>query len=156
MAYATLLSGDPYATYRQIDVVGRTAEAQGPGLVQLLYEELVSALRAAAWAVENNQLRTKSERVTRATAILFALESNLDFERGGEVSTTLSVSAAQSSMPRSASTRGRSGMQLAASARSPRHGGWRERHKSQRRPRSGRNPTLLLEPVAPREIPDHT
>ncbi len=89
MAYATLLSGDPYATYRQIDVVGRTAEAQGPGLVQLLYEELVSALRAAAWAVENNQLRTKSERVTRATAILFALESGLDFERGGEVSQTL-------------------------------------------------------------------
>lgn len=89
MAYATLLSGDPYATYRQIDVVGRTAEAQGPGLVQLLYEELVSALRAAAWAVENNQLRTKSERVTRATAILFALESGLDFERGGAVSATL-------------------------------------------------------------------
>ncbi len=89
MAYATLLSGDPYATYRQIDVVGRTAEAQGPGLVQLLYEELVSALRAAAWAVENNQLRTKSERVTRATAILFALESGLDFERGGDVSNTL-------------------------------------------------------------------
>lgn len=89
MAYATALSGDPFATYRQIDVVGRTAEAQGPGLVQLLYEELVSALRAAAWAVENNQLRTKSERVTRATAILFALESGLDFERGGDVSATL-------------------------------------------------------------------
>ena len=89
MAYATLLSGDPYATYRQIDVVGRTAEAQGPGLVQLLYEELVAALRAAAWAVENNQLRTKSERITRATAILFALEAGLDFERGGEVSGTL-------------------------------------------------------------------
>ena len=65
------------------------AEARGPGLVQLLYEELVSALRAAAWAVENNQLRTKSERVTRATAILFALESGLDFERGGDVSATL-------------------------------------------------------------------
>lgn len=89
MAYATALSGDPYATYRQIDVVGRTAEAKGPGLVQLLYEELISALRAAAWAMDNNQLRTKSERVTRATAILFALESGLDFERGGEVSMTL-------------------------------------------------------------------
>jgi flagellar protein FliS len=49
----------------------------------------VSALRAAAWAVENNQLRTKSERITRATAILFALESGLDFERGGDVSHTL-------------------------------------------------------------------
>ncbi|MFN3433035.1 MAG: flagellar export chaperone FliS [Sphingomonas sp.] len=89
MAYATALSGDPFATYRQIDVVGRTAEAQGPGLVQLLYEELVSALRAAAWAVENNPLPTKRERVTRATAILFALESGLDFERGGDVSATL-------------------------------------------------------------------
>jgi flagellar protein FliS len=89
MAYATALRGDPYATYRQIDVVGRTAEAQGPDLVQLLYEELVSALRAAAWAVEHDQLRTKSERVTRATAILFALEAGLDFERGGDVSATL-------------------------------------------------------------------
>ena len=89
MAYATALRGDPYATYRQIDVVGRTADAQGPGLVQLLYEELVSALRAAAWALEHNQLRIKSERVTRATAILFALESGLDFERGGDVSHTL-------------------------------------------------------------------
>ena len=89
MAYATALRGDPYATYRQIDVVGRTAEAHGAGLVQLLYEELVSALRAAAWAVEHDQLRTKSERVTRATAILFALEAGLDFERGGAVSETL-------------------------------------------------------------------
>jgi flagellar protein FliS len=89
MAYASALLRNPYDTYRQIDVVGRTAEAQGPGLVQLLYEELVSALRAAAWAVENNQLRTKSERITRATAILFALESGLDFDRGGEVSNTL-------------------------------------------------------------------
>ncbi|WP_308815001.1 flagellar protein FliS [Sphingomonas sp. GV3] len=90
MAYATALAGNPYATYRQIDVVGRTAEAQGPGLVQLLYEELVAALRAAAWAVENGRLTVKSERVTRATAILFALEAGLDFEKGGDVSITLS------------------------------------------------------------------
>jgi flagellar protein FliS len=89
MAYATALLRDPFATYRQIDIAGRSAEAQGPGLVQLLYEELVAALRAAAWAVENNQLRGKSERITRATAILFALEAGLDFERGGEVSHTL-------------------------------------------------------------------
>jgi flagellar protein FliS len=89
MAYATALAGNPYATYRQIDVVGRSAEAHGPGLVQLLYEELIAALRAAAWALENNRLAVKSERVTRATAILFALEAGLDFEKGGEVSTTL-------------------------------------------------------------------
>jgi flagellar protein FliS len=90
MAYATALLRDPYATYRQIDAVGRTAQADGPALVQLLYEELVSALRAAAWAVQNNQFATKSERVTRATAILFALEAGLDFDRGGDVSKALS------------------------------------------------------------------
>lgn len=89
MAYASALLRDPGQTYRQIDVVGRSATADGAGLVQLMYEELVAALRAAAWAAENRQLATKSERVTRATAILFALEAGLDFEKGGEVSLTL-------------------------------------------------------------------
>ena len=91
MAYATALLRDPGATYRQIDAVGRIATANGAGLVQLLYEELVAALRAAGWAAENGKFATKSERVTRATAILFALEAGLDFERGGEVSRTLSM-----------------------------------------------------------------
>ena len=89
MAYASALLGNPAATYRQIDVVGRAATADGPGLVQLLYEELVSALRSAAWAAEHRQLATKSERVTRATAILFALEAGLDFDKGGQLSVTL-------------------------------------------------------------------
>ncbi|WP_294237074.1 flagellar protein FliS [uncultured Sphingomonas sp.] len=88
MAYATGLLADPAATYRQIDVVGRTAMADGPELVQLLYEELISALRSAAWATEHGQLARKSERVTRATAILFALEAGLDFENGGDISIT--------------------------------------------------------------------
>jgi flagellar protein FliS len=89
LLYASALGRDPAATYRQIDVAGRTAIADGPALVQLLYEELVSALRAAAHAVEHRQYRGKSERVTRATAILFALETGLDFESGGAVSVTL-------------------------------------------------------------------
>lgn len=89
MGYASVLSRDPAQTYRQIDLAGRTANADGPALVQLLYEELCQALRVAAWAAENKKFAVKSERVTRATAILFALEANLDFERGGQVSTTL-------------------------------------------------------------------
>ncbi len=89
MAYATL-GRDPAATYRSIDIAGRTAEAaDGHGLVELLYEECIRALRAAAWAAEHQRWPTKSERVTRATTILFALEAGLDFERGGEVSQTL-------------------------------------------------------------------
>lgn len=89
MAYASALLRDPAQTYRRIDLAGRTANADGPALVQLLYEELGQALRAAAWAAEHKKFAIKSERVTRATAILFALEAGLDFEKGGEVSTTL-------------------------------------------------------------------
>lgn len=89
MAYATALARDPAATYRQIDVVGRSATADGAGLVQLLYEELIAALRAAAWAAEHGKLAMKSDRVTRATAILFALEAGLDFDRGAGLSVTL-------------------------------------------------------------------
>lgn len=87
--YASVLARDPATTYRQIDVAGRTATADGPALVQLLYEELVGALRAAAHAAAHRHYAAKSERVTRATAILFALEAGLDFERGREVSATL-------------------------------------------------------------------
>ncbi len=88
MAYASALTR-PDATYRRIDLAGRTATADGPALVQLLYEELVAALRAAATAAEHRRYAIKSERVTRATAILFALEAGLDFAVGGALSETL-------------------------------------------------------------------
>ena len=87
--YATRLGGDPAATYRQIDVVGRTAEADPHQLVELLYDELVHALRTLAWATQHKQFKVKSEKATRATAILFALEAGLDFEAGGGVAETL-------------------------------------------------------------------
>ncbi len=88
-AYATLFGRNPEETYRQIDASGRTAEADGPALVQLLYEEAIRSLRTAAWATENQQFAVKSDKLTRATAILFALEAGLDFEQGGEVAVTL-------------------------------------------------------------------
>ena len=89
MAYASALLRDPARTYREIDLAGRTATADGPALVQLLYDELLQALRAAAWAAEHRQFKTRSDRVTRATAILFALEANLDHDKGGDVSVAL-------------------------------------------------------------------
>lgn len=86
--YASALR-DPHSTYRQIDLVGRTAETDGAGLVQLLYDEAIQALRAAAWSTENQQFKTKSDKVTRAIAILFALEAGLDHVAGGDVAETL-------------------------------------------------------------------
>jgi flagellar protein FliS len=89
--YTTALAADPAATYRQIDLAGRTGAADPHALVGLLYQEGVSALRSAAWAAEKRKFDVKSERVARATAILFALEAGLDFERGGDVSRALAT-----------------------------------------------------------------
>jgi flagellar protein FliS len=85
------LSTNAAATYRTIDAVGRTAAADPHQLVELMYKECVAALRAAAFATEKRQLPVKSERIARATAILFALESGLDFERGGDIARTLAT-----------------------------------------------------------------
>lgn len=85
------LSTNAAATYRTIDAVGRTAAADPHQLVEIMYKECIAALRSAAFATEKRQLPVKSERIARATAILFALESGLDFDRGGEVSRTLAT-----------------------------------------------------------------
>lgn len=87
--YATALGVNPEATYRRIDAAGRTAEADGHQLVELLYEEAVRALRAAGWAAANYQYQIRSDKVSRSLAILFALEAGLDFEKGGDVARTL-------------------------------------------------------------------
>jgi flagellar protein FliS len=89
--YATSFAANPATSYRQIDLAGRTSGADSHQLVGLLYEEGVAALRAAAYAAQSHQLAIKSDRVARATAILFALEAGLDFDKGGEVSRTLAT-----------------------------------------------------------------
>lgn len=89
--YATALAGDPAATYRHIDLAGRTGGADPHALVGMLYQEGISALRSGAWAAENRKLDVKSERVARATAVLFALEAGLDFDKGGDVSKALAT-----------------------------------------------------------------
>lgn len=89
MRYATALARDPADTYRSIDLAGRTDSADPHRLVALLYEECIRALRAAASATEQGRPTIKSERLSKATAVLFALETGLDFDRGGDVSQTL-------------------------------------------------------------------
>lgn len=87
--YASRIGVSAEAAYRQVDLAGRTAAASPQALVALLYDELLSALRVAALATETGQHAMKSDKLTRATAILFALEAGLDFEKGGEVAGTL-------------------------------------------------------------------
>ncbi|MFW2829619.1 flagellar export chaperone FliS [Sphingomonas sp. ID0503] len=88
--YASPLRGDPAAIYRQVDVSSRVQSASPHRLIQLLYEDLDVALRQAAFAIEKKQFEIKSARITKALAILFALEAGLDFTKGGDVAETLS------------------------------------------------------------------
>jgi flagellar protein FliS len=88
--YASALRGDPAATYRAVDVASRVQSASPHRLIALLYEDLDIALRQAAFAIERRQYDTKSQRVTKALAILFALEAGLDFTKGGDLANTLS------------------------------------------------------------------
>lgn len=86
---AALAARNAEATYRSVDLAGRTGAADNHQLVALLYDELIRALNIAALAAEKKNFALRADRVTRATAILFALEAGLDFERGGDVSRTL-------------------------------------------------------------------
>ncbi len=88
MRYASAFAR-PEATYRSIDLAGRTGGEDASGLVSLLYQEASRSLRSAAWAAENARYDVKSERVTRAIATLFALETGPDFDKGGDLSKTL-------------------------------------------------------------------
>lgn len=87
--YATALGTNPEATYRRIDAAGRTSGANGHQLVELLYDEAIHTLRAAGFAASNHQYGLRSEKVSRALAILFALENGLDYDQGGDVARTL-------------------------------------------------------------------
>nr|WP_293857268.1 flagellar export chaperone FliS [Sphingomonas sp. SCN 67-18] len=88
--YATRLRGDPGETYRAVDVASRAGGASPHELIMMLYEDLLRELRVAALATEKRDYATKSAKLTKALAILFALEAGLDFNAGGEVAETLS------------------------------------------------------------------
>jgi flagellar protein FliS len=57
--------------------------------IVLLYEGAIKFLQLAAVDIENKNLNAKAEHSNRALDIINYLQSILDFERGGEVASTL-------------------------------------------------------------------
>ena len=90
MSYASSLSRDPRETYRSVDVASRTGGASPHQLITILYEDLLRELRLGALAIDAGDHAAKSARLTKAVALLFALEAGLDFDKGGAVASTLS------------------------------------------------------------------
>jgi flagellar protein FliS len=90
MSYASRLTRDPRETYRSVDVASRTGGASPHQLITILYEDLLRELRLGALAVEAGDHPAKNARLTKAVALLYALEAGLDFDKGGSVSEALS------------------------------------------------------------------
>lgn len=90
MSYASRLTRDPRETYRSVDVASRTGGANPHQLITILYEDLLRELRLGALAIEAKDHSAKNARLTKAVALLYALEAGLDFDKGGPVAETLS------------------------------------------------------------------
>ena len=90
MSYASRLSRDPRETYRSVDVASRTGGASPHQLITILYEDALRELRLGALAIDANDHKTKNDRLTKAIALLFALEAGLDFDKGAGVADALS------------------------------------------------------------------
>lgn len=71
--------------YAAVHGGSRTEGATPHGLVKILFDELILALEAAALAERNGDRMKVSDKQARAMSILFALESSLDYDKGGDI-----------------------------------------------------------------------
>lgn len=71
--------------YAAVHSGSRTEGATPHALVKILFDELLLALDAAALAERQGERVIVSDKQARAMSILFALESSLDFDKGGSV-----------------------------------------------------------------------
>ena len=77
--------------YAAVDTGSRVEGATPHQLVRVLFDELILALDTAALALKSGERQKSLDRQTRALAILHALETSLDFERGGEIALSLAT-----------------------------------------------------------------
>ena len=72
--------------YAAVHSGSRTEGATPHALVKILFDELLLALEASALAERQGDRVKVSDKQARAMSILFALESSLDFDKGGDIS----------------------------------------------------------------------
>lgn len=79
------------AHYRDIDLAARVAAASPHQLVTMLLDGLRISLGGAARALVDRQPAQRIRTITRALAILDALEASLDFGSGGRPARSLAA-----------------------------------------------------------------
>lgn len=87
MYYGQGYAGAGAATRRYAAVhAGSRIEGASPhGLIKILFDELVLALQTAIHAEKQGERAKATDKLTRSLTILYALETSLDFEKGGDV-----------------------------------------------------------------------
>ena len=75
--------------YAAVHSGGRTEGATPHALVKILFDELLLALEASALAERQGDRVKVSDKQARAMSILFALESSLDYDKGGDIAVGL-------------------------------------------------------------------
>ena len=77
------------ARYQSVDISSRVEGATPHRLVQIMYEELLKALDAMAFATARGDYVQRGEHQSRVLAILTGLETSLDFDKGGQIAVDL-------------------------------------------------------------------
>lgn len=77
--------------YAAVETDARVEGATPHQLIRILFDELLLALDASALALRHGDRQKTIDKQTRALTILHALETSLDFQRGGEIAVSLAV-----------------------------------------------------------------
>lgn len=85
MYFGNGYSGAASRRYAAVDTGSRVEGANAHQLVKILFDELLLAIDSAIVADRNGDRAKCSDKQARALSIVHALESSLDFDRGGQV-----------------------------------------------------------------------
>lgn len=85
MYFGNGYSGAASRRYAAVDTGSRVEGANPHQLVKILFDELLLAIDSAILSDRNGDRSKCSEKQARALSIIHALESSLDFDRGGQV-----------------------------------------------------------------------
>lgn len=77
--------------YAAIDAGSKVEGATPHQLVKILFDELMLSMEASALAMRGDDMRKARDKQTRALTLLHALESSLDYDKGGEVAINLAI-----------------------------------------------------------------
>ncbi len=76
---------NPYSAYlKQMEDISSKEE-----LLVKVFEEIISNLNVAVYALEEGDIKTKAETLTKVTDAIAILQASLDMEKGGEIAQNL-------------------------------------------------------------------